>query len=79
MAYDLQGAAGYCGLFMEGWQYNSAFVLQLRPETDVEAGRFEGRVEHVASTRAMRFYSVDQLLDFIAAMLAEVRNTNPSQ
>jgi hypothetical protein len=64
---------------MEGWQYKSAFVLQLRPETNIEAGRFEGRVEHVASTRAMRFYSVDELLSFIAAALAEVRTTDPSQ
>jgi hypothetical protein len=28
---------------MEGWQYKAAFVIQFRPETNIEAGRFEGR------------------------------------
>ena len=79
MAYDLQDAADYCGPFMEGWQHKSAFVIQLRRETDIEAGRFEGRVEHVASTRAARFHSVDQLLDFIATVLTEVRKSTPSE
>ena len=65
--------------FMEGWQHKSAFVIQLRLETDIEAGRFEGRVEHVASTRSARFYSVDQLLDFIATVLTDVRNNTPLQ
>jgi hypothetical protein len=58
---------------MEGWQHKAAFVIQLRPETDIEAGRFEGRVEHIASTRATRFQSLDDLLGFIAGMLNEVR------
>ena len=60
---------------MEGWQYKAAFVIQFRPETDIEAGRFQGRVEHVASTKAMRFHSLDELLAFIASMLTEIRNT----
>ena len=60
---------------MEEWQYKAAFVVQFRPETDVEAGRFEGRVEHVASSKAVRFHSLDQLLSFIAKVLAEVSNT----
>ena len=67
----------YCPSFMEGWQHKAAFVIQFRPETDIEAGRFEGRVEHVASTKAMRFHSHDELLDFIARVLAEVRNAEP--
>lgn len=61
-------------LMMEGWQYQAAFVIQFRPETDVEAGRFEGRVEHVASHKAMRFHSLDELLSFIASVLAEGRD-----
>ena len=65
----------YCPSFMEGWQYKAAFVIQFRPETDIEAGRFEGRVEHVASTKATRFHSHDELLGFIASVLAEVRAT----
>jgi hypothetical protein len=37
----------YYPFMMEGWQYKAAFVIQFRPETDIEAGRFEGRAEHV--------------------------------
>ena len=58
---------------MEGWQYNAAFVIQLREETDVSAGRVEGRIEHIASTRATRFNSIDELLGFIESVLIQVR------
>lgn len=64
----------YCPLMMDGWQQKAAFVIQFRPETDIEAGRFEGRVEHVASYRATRFHSVDELLSFIASVLRDVHN-----
>ena len=47
-----------------------AFVLQLGPGTDVRAGRLEGRLEHVASTRAVRFRSLDELLAALADLLA---------
>jgi hypothetical protein len=60
---------------MEGWQYRGAFVIQFRRETDIEAGRFEGRVEHMSSYRATRFHSLDELLGFIASMLTEVNKT----
>jgi hypothetical protein len=60
---------------MEGWQYKAAFVIQFRPETDIEAGKFEGKVEHVGSSLATRFHSLDELLSFIASTLAEVRKT----
>jgi len=60
---------------MEGWQHKAAFVIQFRPETDTEAGRYEGRVEHVTSTKAIRFHSLDELTAFIADVLTEVRNT----
>ena len=49
--------------------YSGAFVLQLGPGTDVRAGRLEGRVEHVASTRSARFRSLDELLAALAVML----------
>jgi hypothetical protein len=65
----------YSPLLMQGWQSKAAFVIQCRPETDVEGGRFEGRIEHIASYRAMRFHSLDELLAFIATVLAEVRST----
>jgi len=60
-------------LWMEEWQYRGAFVIQFRPETEIEGGRFEGRVEHVASCEATRFHSLEELLSFIARVLAEVR------
>jgi hypothetical protein len=60
---------------MEGSNYRFAFVIQFRPETDVEAGRLEGKVEHVASYEAARFSSLEELLSFIAKMLGEVDNT----
>lgn len=65
----------YCLLMMEGWQQKAAFVIQFRPDSDIEAGRFEGRVEHVASYKATRFHSLDELLGFIASVLAEVSCT----
>lgn len=65
----------YYALMMEGWQYKAAFVVQFRPETAVEIGRFEGKVEHVASHQSKRFHSLDELLDFIASILAEVGNS----
>lgn len=59
----------------KGWQYSGAFVIQFRPESDIEAGRFEGRVEHLSSYKATRFHSLDELLGFIASILAEVKDT----
>ena len=56
---------------MEGWQYKAAFVIQFQPETEVEAGRFAGRVEHISSSKAIRFQSLDALLGFIAKTLTE--------
>ena len=64
---------------MEGWQHKAAFVIQFHPETDIEEGRFEGRIEHFTSTRATRFHSVEELLMFIANVLSEVRKADPLQ
>src|SRR5678815_5246156 len=69
--YDLQRPGHYCLLLMSGWQHRAAFVVQFRPETNIDAGRFEGRVEHVATNRAIRFHSLDELLGFIARVLTE--------
>ena len=68
----------YCPLLMEGWQYKAAFVIQFRRETDIEAGRFEGRVEHIATYKASRFHSLDELLGFIAVVLAEISSAEQS-
>lgn len=62
----------YCPLLMDGSQYKAAFVIQFRPETDIDAGRFEGKVEHVASYKATRFHSLDELLGFMARVLNEI-------
>jgi hypothetical protein len=61
---------------MEKWQHKLAFVIQVRAATDIDAGRFEGRVEHIESTKATRFDSVDELVRFIAEVLADVRRSD---
>ena len=68
------GGLRYCPLLMDGWQSKAAFVIQFSESTDVEGGRVDGRVEHIASYKASRFHSVDDLLAFIARVLAEIRN-----
>jgi len=50
-----------------------AFVVQFRPETAVEHGRWVGRVEHVVSGQAAQFESLEELLAFIAAVLGNIR------
>ncbi|MGH9845809.1 MAG: hypothetical protein ACREEM_44455, partial [Blastocatellia bacterium] len=55
------------------WQYQRAFVIQFRPETDLTSGRWVGRAEHVASFEATRFHSLDELLAFLTRMLSEAR------
>ena len=62
---------------MKGWQSRAAFVIQFREGTDVPAGRLEGRVEHIASYRAARFHSIDELLAFIGRVLAESDRDQP--
>jgi hypothetical protein len=65
----------YCPLMAEGWQSRAAFVVQFKEGTDVEAGRLDGRVEHIASYRATKFHTVDELLAFIARVLGELRDS----
>jgi hypothetical protein len=55
------------------------FVVQLHPNTQVEAGQMTGRIEHLVSRHATMFESLDTLLAFIARMLQEVRNTSIGQ
>ena len=62
----------YPARMMNRWQHTGAFVLHLHPETDPQAGRFEGHAEHVASGQAQRFRSLEELLAFLTRMLAEV-------
>jgi hypothetical protein len=50
-----------------------AFVVQFSAETQVEAGRLVGRVEHVVSGQAAHFHSLEVLLDFLARLLKQVQ------
>jgi hypothetical protein len=65
----------YCLLSMKEWQYRAAFVIQIQPDSRLDEGQIKGRVEHVASTKAMRFYSIDELIAFITTVLTDARNT----
>lgn len=76
--HDLGRTLAYSPCLMEGWQYKSAFVIQFRPETDIEAGRFEGKIEHVASHKETRFCSLDQVITFIGLVLTEVNDPERS-
>ena len=73
MTYILR--TDYCLLSMKEWQYKAAFVIQIQADCSLDNGQIKGRVEHVASTLATRFHSVDELLVFISTVLAEVRKT----
>lgn len=55
---------------------NRAFVVQFRTETDLDKGRVTGRVEHVLSGQATHFSSLEELLDFIARVLASLPATS---
>jgi len=55
------------------WKYQSAFVIQFRPETDAASGRYLGRVEHVASYESSHFESLDDFLRFITRVLTRVQ------
>ena len=50
-----------------------AFVVHLRMDSEVGQGRMAGRVEHVASGQAAHFDSLEELLAFMARVLATVR------
>ena len=55
-----------------------AFVVQFRAETDVEQGRFVGRVEHVVSGQAAQFQSLEELLAFMGRVLSQMRSEPPA-
>jgi hypothetical protein len=65
----------YCPSLMKEWQSDAAFVIQFRHGPDLKAGRVEGRIEHIASYKAARFHSVDELFTFITRVLADIRDT----
>ena len=56
-----------------------AFVVQFRAGTEVERGACTGRVEHVVSGQATHFQSLEELLAFMARVLATVRKQPPDE
>ncbi len=50
-----------------------AFVVHVRANSDVARGHVAGRVEHVVSGQATHFASLEELLAFMARVLATVR------
>ena len=54
-----------------------AFVVQFRVGTELEGGRIWGKVEHVVSGQAIHFESLDELLTFMARVLASVQAKPP--
>jgi hypothetical protein len=49
---------------------NRAFVVQLSVEALPAQGKVGGRVEHVVSMKAARFHSSEELMSFMARVLA---------
>ena len=64
----LQDPAGQAPLSV-----HCAFVVHFRVNSDVAHGRLAGRVEHVVSGQSVHFASVEELLAFIARVLATGR------
>jgi len=56
---------------------NRAFVVQLRWDADGEHGDVRGRVEHLNSMQATRFESVEELMAFIARVVAALQVDDP--
>jgi hypothetical protein len=58
---------------MNGWQHKGCFVIKFQAETNADAGRFHGRIEHVASSQTTRFDSLEELTAFLNRVLRRVR------
>ena len=55
-----------------------AFVVQLHATAAVAQGQLSGRVEHVLSGQGAHFHTLDELLAFIARVLAALETTAPT-
>lgn len=47
-----------------------SFLVHLRTDADIPAGRVVGRVEHVHTGDATHFQSIEELLAFMAILLS---------
>ena len=54
-----------------------AFVVQFGAQTNVELGRFAGRVEHVVSGHARRFQTLEELVGCLVQMLVTLGSYTP--
>jgi hypothetical protein len=54
-----------------------AFVVQLHATAVIAQGQPTGRVDHVLSGQAAHFQTLDELLAFIARVLAALETTPP--
>ncbi len=56
-----------------------AFVVQFMADADPVDGRWGGRVEHVASGQATHFQSEEELIQFFARVLDDVRASSSDE
>ena len=54
-----------------------AFVVQLHATAVVTEGQLSGRAEHVLSGQAAHFHTLDELLAFMARVLAALEGMAP--
>jgi hypothetical protein len=64
---------------MKGLQHANAFVIQFRGADESDAGKFPGRVEHVASGRTALFQSVEDLPEILLKMLRDLASENGNE
>jgi hypothetical protein len=53
------------------------FVIQVRPDVDLERGVFQGRVEHMDSGQSARFRTVEELVAFVLQHVQAQRIQSP--
>jgi hypothetical protein len=57
------------------------FVIQVRPDVDLDRGIFHGRIEHMDSGQSARFRTVEELVAFVIqhahSKKSESRSQNP--
>ena len=73
LPYDLPPRRSYPPPMINGWQQNGSFVLKFKPDTDVNAGRIRGHIEHLASGKVIGFNSFEGLQLSLCRILKDMR------
>lgn len=60
-------------------QRNKAFIIQCADDVVINAGKREGRIEHLASSNSVDFHSLDEVLTFLDQILTGIRATAAQQ